>query len=160
MTYCYNNLFPHSNDSEAIAEGKDDTGDTGVLLHIIIKATDALRLLVTVVVGVGDVTIPKGVVGEDKGAWSHKGEEGFVGLDIGALVAIKECHIKLHTEFPGLLPGITDDEAYVLCPGGFLYPLAGSCSSLISKEKTLPTPPVPVPVNVNVESPSAMQRAE
>ena len=90
-----------------------------------------MRLLVAVVFGVCHVTIPQGVVGKDKGTWSHKGQEGFVGLDIGALVAIQECHIKLHSEFPCLLLGISYDKLHMVCPGRFLYPLAGEGLLLI-----------------------------
>ena len=89
---------------------------------MVIKATYALCLVVTVVGWVCHVSVPQRVVCQDESAWTQYLEHHLVGLYIGALVAIDEGHIKLQSQFWCLLDGIADDELYLIGHGRALYP--------------------------------------
>ena len=73
---------------------------------------------------VNDMTVPKGIVGKDKVAWTKDGERHLVSITIGALVAIDKCHIKLNAEFGSLGDSITNDKGNLIGNRRVLYPRA------------------------------------
>ena len=77
---------------------------------MVVEAAYAFGLVVAFVVGVDDVAVPERVVGKDEAARANQREEGLVGFDVGALVAVEESQVEGQSESRGFLVGIADDE--------------------------------------------------
>ena len=110
---------------QAVAEGEDDAFDARVDGDVVVEEADAAGLWVAVVCGVDDVAVPKGVVGEDEAAGTEQGEDGLVGLDVCALVAVDEGHIEGYAQTRGFTVGVADDELNAVGDVGVFYPRAG-----------------------------------
>ena len=105
--------------------------DAGVLLYVVVEGDNAVGLLVFLVLGVDDVTVPKGVVGKDETTGAQNAEYGFIGLLIGTLVAVDKGHVELDAQFGGLGVGITDDEGDFVGYGRVFYPGTGEVFLLV-----------------------------
>ena len=89
-----NGYLAFADERQTIAQWQDDLFDTGVVSEEVVEGLDALGLRVAIVGMVDDMAVPQGVVGNDEAPRAQDGEHHLVGLAVGALVAIDECHVE------------------------------------------------------------------
>lgn len=77
---------------------------------MVVETANALRLAVVVVGRIGDVTVPKRVVGKEKTTFFHDWQYRLVGLDIVAFVAVDEGQVEVEIEFGSLGDGIANHK--------------------------------------------------
>ena len=126
---CKNACFLLTNDSlaladerQAIAQWQDDLFHTTVVDEDVVEGLDAPGLWVAVVGMVDDMAVPQGVVGNDEAPRAQDGEHHLVGLCVGALVAIDECHVEGDAQARCLADGVANDERHLVGNRRPLYP--------------------------------------
>lgn len=83
-----------ADDGEAVAEGEDNLRKTGVAGELVVKSTQAEGLLVVVVSGVDDVTIPQSVVRQYPTTCTHEGIDKVEICAVFPLVGIDENEVE------------------------------------------------------------------
>ena len=83
-----------SYDGKAVTERQYYLLHALVLCDVVVEASYAYGLMVVVVGGVCDVSVPQRVVGKDEGSLVHQGQDVLVSLHVRALVAVDEGHVE------------------------------------------------------------------
>lgn len=141
-----------SHQCEAIAEWQHHLLDAFVGSHGSVEGVDGLRLRVAKVRLFDDMTIPKCIICQDKGARRGMLHGEFVVGGILTLVAVDEDEVERLAQRGDDLQRIADDEFDAVADARLLYPRPCEILQFI--------------VNLEVNSlsssvnPSAMQRAE
>ena len=120
-----NNSLALANERQTIAQWQDDLFHTTVVDKDVVEGLDAPGLWVAVVGMVDDMAVPQGVVGNDETPRAQDGEHHLVGLLVGALVAIDECHVEGDAQARCLADGVANDERHLVSNGRPLNPWTG-----------------------------------
>ena len=124
-------MLAFADDGEPVADGQYHLLHPVVTGYVVVECLYAAGLAVVVVGRVYHVAVPQRVVGDDVTAVADDGQQGVVGLPVGALVAVYEGHVKLYAQAGSLYIGIAYAELDAVGHGRALYPRPGKVLHLI-----------------------------